>query len=136
MRFNPDKCKKLYIFKPLRQLIMLSFPDFKEKKHPYRVHKNTAKKSISVTTILLFPIRTITSYYKNTCYKTLAIWIVGGCTLSSGIMERSKKFAFPIYLLSYNFRCIGMWNSGVEGNFLLRHKAIPIQRYKNCKTPG
>jgi len=58
----------------------------------------------------------------------LGLWIVGGCTLSSGIMERSKKFGFPVLLLNYNFRLIGCWNAAVEGNFLLRQKQYDYKR--------
>ena len=57
---------------------------------------------------------------QNSCYRTQALWMIGHSQLSSGILERSKKFAFPIYILSVNLRNIGIWNSGSEGNTLLR----------------
>lgn len=59
---------------------------------------------------------------QTTCYRMLALWIVGHCVITSGLLERSKKFAFPVYLLSVNFRCIGVWSTPTDGNFLLREK--------------
>ncbi len=100
---------------------MLSFPDFKEKNIVIIFSTKGEKISIRNDNLLVTD-GDEKVILQTTCYRMLALWIVGGCTLTSGIMERSKKFAFPIYLLSYNFRCIGNWNAGVEGNFLLRHK--------------
>jgi CRISPR-associated protein Cas1 len=59
---------------------------------------------------------------QTTCHKIFSLFIVGHVTLTSGILEKSKKFGFSIYLLSYYFRPIGMWCSKTEGNFLLRKK--------------
>lgn len=100
---------------------MLSFPDFKEKNIIIVFSHEGEKVSIRNDNLLVTDCNEKV-ILQTTCYRMLALWIVGGCTLTSGLMQRSKKFAFPIYLLSYNFRCIGYWNSGVEGNFLLRQK--------------
>ncbi|OQA96850.1 MAG: CRISPR-associated endonuclease Cas1 [Spirochaetes bacterium ADurb.Bin218] len=56
------------------------------------------------------------------CYRIFSLWIVGNTTLTSGILQRSKKFGFSIYLFSYGFRVVGVWNSAADGNFLLREK--------------
>lgn len=60
--------------------------------------------------------------FQNTCYRIFSVFLIGKITLTSGILERSKKFGFSIYLLSYGLRPIGIWNSIAEGNFLLREK--------------
>lgn len=59
---------------------------------------------------------------QNSCYKIFSLWIIGSITITSGVLERSKKFAFSIYLFNYSFKCYGVWASATEGNFLLRHK--------------
>lgn len=59
---------------------------------------------------------------QHTCYKIFSLWIIGSITITSGILERSKKFAFSIYLFNYSFKCYGVWASATEGNFLLRNK--------------
>lgn len=56
------------------------------------------------------------------CYRIFSLWIIGGTSITSGIIQRSKSFGFSIYLLSYGMRLIGIWNSAAEGNFLLRSK--------------
>jgi len=57
-----------------------------------------------------------------TCHKIFSLWIVGCVTITSGILEKSKKFGFSIYLLSHSCKPYGLWNSAAEGNFLLRKK--------------
>lgn len=57
-----------------------------------------------------------------TCYKLFSLWIIGHSTITSGILERSKKFGFSIYMLSHGFRPYGIWNSATEGNFVLRKR--------------
>ena len=56
------------------------------------------------------------------CHKIFSLWIIGSITITSGILERSKKFAFSIYFFNYSFKCYGVWASATEGNFLLREK--------------
>lgn len=100
---------------------MLSFPDFKNKiivvvfaqegeklaiKNDNLVVKDSDKK------ILL----------QQTCYKILSLWVIGNFSLTSVLLKKSKKHGFSIVLLSTTFRNIGIWNSGTEGNYLLRHK--------------
>lgn len=100
---------------------MLSLPDFREK-----------------NIVLSFPSEGQAISFKNdnliikdgdgnailqtSCYRIFSIIIVGGTTITSGIIERSKKFGFSIYLMSYGLKPIGVWNSAAEGNFLLRQK--------------
>jgi CRISPR-associated protein Cas1 len=100
---------------------MLGLPDFKEK-----------------SIVLYHPMEGQVISFKNdnliikdgdgkiilqvTCYRLFSLWIIGGTTLTTGILEKSKKFAFSIFFLSYYQRPIGIWASGAEGNFLLRQK--------------
>jgi CRISP-associated protein Cas1 len=98
---------------------MLSYPDFKEKTIII-VFCTKGEKFTFLNDNIIVKDNDEKVILQNTCYRILALWIVGSCTLSSGLMERSKKFGFPILLLAYNFRNIGIWNSPTEGNFLLR----------------
>lgn len=100
---------------------MLSLPDFKEKNVIIVFAKEGEKINIHNDNLVVKN-KTDEIILQFTCYRLLGLWIIGGCTLSSGIMERSKKFGFPVVLLNYNFRLIGNWNAAVEGNFLLRQK--------------
>lgn len=100
---------------------MLSHPDFKEK-NIVLVFADDKQYFSFKNDNLIVKDKEDKVLLQTTCYRMLALWIVGHCALSSGLMERSKKFGFPILLLSYNFRCIGVWNAPTEGNFLLRKK--------------
>jgi CRISPR-associated protein Cas1 len=69
---------------------------------------------------------------QNSCHRIFAVWIVGPVTITSGILERSKKFGFSIYLLTHNHRIYGVWSSTTEGNFLLRKKQY---EYNSLEIP-
>lgn len=56
------------------------------------------------------------------CYKIFAVFIVGGINITTGIIEKSKKFGFTILLFSYNFKLYESINFKMEGNTLLRKK--------------
>ena len=59
---------------------------------------------------------------KVSCYKIFTLWIVGDTTISSGILQKSVKYAFSIVMFTYSFRPYGTWASPTEGNTLLRQK--------------
>lgn len=100
---------------------MLTYPDFKEKTIVIIFSSKGHKFSFKNDNLM---VHDYDDYLilQTTCYKILALWIVGNCTYTSGVLERSKKFGFPILILNYSFRCIGVWNAPTEGNFLLRKR--------------
>lgn len=100
---------------------MLSLPDFREK----NIVISFASEGQSVSfknDNLIVKDGDGNTILQTSCYRIFSVIIVGGTTLTSGIIERSKKFGFSIYLMSYGLKPIGMWNSSAEGNFLLRKK--------------
>lgn len=105
---------------------MLSYPDFKEKTIVV-VFATEGQRFSFQNDNLLVTAADKKVVLQTTCYRMLALWIVGNCVITSGLLERSKKFAFPVYLLSVNFRCIGVWSTPTEGNFLLRDKQYAYQ---------
>ena len=100
---------------------MLSYPDFKEKTIVVVFTSEGQRFSFQNDNLIVTDEDAVV-VLQTTCYRMLALWIVGHCVITSGLLERSKKFAFPIYLLSVNLRCIGVWSTPTEGNFLLRNK--------------
>ncbi|MDR0407415.1 MAG: type V CRISPR-associated endonuclease Cas1 [Campylobacteraceae bacterium] len=105
---------------------MLSFPDFKAKKIVVIFAKYGEHFSFKNDNLL------VTDNAKNvilqdSCYQIFSIWIVGSCTISTGLLERSKKFGITILMLNHSFRLIGSWNAATEGNFLLRKKQYDFQ---------
>lgn len=60
--------------------------------------------------------------HKSTFYRLFILYIVGGFTITSSLIEKSKKFGFSVILMSYSFRFITVINNGLEGNYLLHRK--------------
>lgn len=60
--------------------------------------------------------------HQSTCYRIFALFLVGHFTMTSGILQRSKKFGFPIILMTHGFRIYDVIGSQMEGNTLLRSK--------------
>lgn len=58
--------------------------------------------------------------HQSTCYRIFALFIVGHITITSGIIEKSRKFCFPIYLMTPSFRVIDIIGHRTEGNTRLR----------------
>ena len=57
---------------------------------------------------------------QSTCYRIFALFIVGDLTITSGIIQRSKKFGFPIFLMTASFRTYDIIGHKTEGNYVLR----------------
>ncbi|MBS1589398.1 MAG: type V CRISPR-associated endonuclease Cas1 [Bacteroidetes bacterium] len=111
---------------------MLSHPDFKEK-NIIIVFTNEGQYFSFKNDNLVVKDKEDKVVLQSTCHQLLALWVVGHCSLSSGLMERSKKFGFPIVLFSFNFRMIGAWNAPTEGNYLLRKKQYAYQDWTIAK---
>ncbi len=60
--------------------------------------------------------------YQVSCHRLFALLIVGHATITSGLLQRAKKFGFSIQLLTHGLRTYGGWYGAVEGNTLLRSK--------------
>ena len=105
---------------------MLSYPDFKEKTIVVIFTTEGQRFSFQNDNLIVTDAEEKV-ILQTTCHSMLALWIVGHCVITSGLLERSKKFAFPIYLLSVNFRCVGVWSTPTDGNFLLREKQYAYQ---------
>lgn len=100
---------------------MLSLPDFREKNIVVCFASEGQKVSFKNDNLIVQDAEGNT-LLQATCHKIFSLWIVGHTTITSGILERSKKFAFSICLLSHSHRPYGLWSSATEGNFLLRRK--------------
>ncbi|MBK8394038.1 MAG: type V CRISPR-associated endonuclease Cas1 [Leptospiraceae bacterium] len=106
---------------------MLSLPDFKEKSIVISFATEGQAVSFKNDNLIVKDGEGKT-VLQHSCYRIFTLWIIGGTTITSGIIQRSKKFGFSIYLFSYSVKLIGVWNATAEGNFLLREKQY---QYKN-----
>lgn len=56
------------------------------------------------------------------CYKIFCIFLVGGFVVTTGLIEKSKRFGFSIILMTNGFKVYETINFKMEGNTLLREK--------------
>ncbi|MBM4065514.1 MAG: type V CRISPR-associated endonuclease Cas1 [Planctomycetes bacterium] len=115
---------------------MLSLPDFREKNIVICFASEGQKVSFKNDNLIIKDAEENT-VLQATCHKIFSLWIAGSISITSGILERSKKFGFSIYMLSHSCRPYGLWNSATEGNFLLRRKQydyneLDIARHLVC----
>lgn len=60
--------------------------------------------------------------HQSTCYRLFILFICGDYCLTSGLLERSKKFGFNIVFMTASLRITCILPSKAEGNVLLRKK--------------
>lgn len=100
---------------------MLSLPDYKEKQIVICFTTEGQKLSFKNDNLIVSDKEEAT-ILQATCHKIFSVWIIGNTTLTSGILERSKKFGFSLYLMSHSHKLYGQWSSATDGNFMLRKK--------------
>jgi CRISP-associated protein Cas1 len=111
---------------------MLSLPDFKEKKWVVINSLEGQKMQIQNDNILVKNANEEV-VLQLTCYRIFTVWIVGASTLTSVLLERSKKFGFSIFIMNQNFKLHGCWAAPTEGNFLLRKKQYDYNNIQLAK---
>jgi CRISPR-associated protein Cas1 len=100
---------------------MLTYPDFEYKQILFALLSYGDKLSFKNDNIIITNVENKIKH-QSTCYKLLILFVIGHITITSGLLQRSKKFGFSIIILSHSFKFIGMWPSKTEGNVLLRKK--------------
>ena len=99
---------------------MLSAPEFRDKQIIFAMLSHGERLSFKNDNIIISNDKGIK--HQSTCYRLFALFIVGHITITSGLLQRAKKFGFSIYLLTHNLNNYGAWNAAAEGNVLLRKK--------------
>lgn len=100
---------------------MLTTPDFKEKQLVLIFSEDEQQLSFQNDNLLVRN-KEDKIILQLTCYRIFAVWLVGHTTITTGILDRSKKFGFSISHFGHGFRPIGNWSAATEGNFLLRRR--------------
>ena len=60
--------------------------------------------------------------HQSTCYRLFAVFVVGNTTITTGLIQRAKKFEFSIVLMTTSMRTYQILGAKKEGNTLLRAK--------------
>ena len=62
-----------------------------------------------------------------TCYRIFSVFVIGNTTITSGLIQRAKKFNFSIALFTVNFRLYDIIACPDRGNTLLHKKQYAYQ---------
>ena len=100
---------------------MMSLPDFREKQIVFLSSNEQQKVSFRNTNIVVRDAEK-NIIHQSSCYQLFCLVIIGNTVITSGLIERAKKFAFSIVLMKQNMRVYEVLNAETEGNFLLREK--------------
>lgn len=106
---------------------MITKPDFMQKKIVIFFPKDGEKISFKNDNIVIMSSDEKVKLQLS-CYLLFAIYIVGGFNLTSGIIEKSKKFGFSLVFFTYSFKYYASINFKMEGNILLRKKQYNEKR--------
>lgn len=98
---------------------MLTLPDF-EKKQVIFIFLMIGEKISFNNDNLIVTDKDGAIRLQTTCYRIFAIFIVGSFTLTTGIIQRAQKFAFPIFLLTQAIKVFDKIGFTMKGNVILR----------------
>jgi len=100
----------------------MSLPDFKYKQSIfYFSSKEKSKLKFKADNIVIINEKGETKI-QHSCHRLFALFIIGNITITSPLLQKAKKFGFPVILLNYNLKPQTIFNNRAEGNFLLRKK--------------
>jgi len=98
---------------------MMSRPDFMEKQ-VLHIESTDAKRLSFKNSNLALSDEDGKIILQHSCHKIFVVFIRGEFTITSKLLKNAKKFSFPLIFLSYSLRPYFVFNTGTEGNFLLR----------------
>jgi CRISPR-associated protein Cas1 len=103
---------------------MLDINDFGKKQIIF-VFLNVGEKISYSNDNIIVKTKEGTIKYQTTCYRIFALFVVGNFTLTSGLLQRAKKYGFGIVLMTHSLRVYEILCCPMEGNTLLhRHQYV------------
>ncbi len=101
------------------RLDMLSINDFTQKQILFLVPKDGQKLSFKNDNAVVKDADD-KIICQTTCYRLFALFIVGHITITSGLIQRAKKFGFAIIFMTSSFRPYQTISAFAESNVILR----------------
>lgn len=98
---------------------MLNASDFKKKQIIFLFTNTGEKLSFSNDNIIVKD-KDGKIKFQTTCYRVFMVCVIGNISITSGLIQRSKKFGFSICLMSATFKVYEVIGARMEGNTLLR----------------
>ena len=100
---------------------MLSLPDFREKQIILALLSHGDRLSFKNDNILIVD-KDKKVKHQSSCYRLFSLFVVGHSSITSGLLQRAKKFGFSIVLMNHSLKPYACWNAPAEGNTLLRRR--------------
>ena len=100
---------------------MLSTPDFAEKQIVFALLSRGERMSFKNDNLIIMD-QDKKIKHQSTCHRLFILFVVGHISITSGLIQRAKKFNFNIVLMSHNLKPYAILPAGIEGNVLLRKK--------------
>jgi CRISP-associated protein Cas1 len=100
---------------------MMSFPDFDYKQTIFYFSSKKELLKFRADNIVVIDEDNKVKQ-QHSCHRVFALFIIGNITITSVVLEKAKKFGFPVILLARNLKVTTYFNNVAEGNFLLRKK--------------
>ena len=114
-------------------LILLATSDFSQKQILFLVTKEGQKLSYKNDNVVVKN-KDGVIISQITCYRLFALFIVGHITITSGLIQRAKKFGFSIVFLTTSFRPYQTIGAFAEGNTILRRNQYNYTGIKSAVT--
>ena len=106
---------------------MLSAPEFSQKQIIFVMLSSGEKLSFKNDNLVVSSAEEGIRF-QTTCDRLFAVFLVGHLTVTSGLLQRAKKFGFSIVMLTHGLSPYGSWFAKAEGNVVLRRKQYEYQR--------
>ncbi len=100
---------------------MMSTRDFEHKQIAFVFSNRGEKISFKNDNIIVSDSEGKTKH-QSTCYRLFALFVCGDYCVTTGLLERSKKFGFTIVFMTASLRVTMILPSKAEGNVLLRKR--------------
>lgn len=100
---------------------MLSAPDFVKKQIVFVFMNRGEKLNFQMDNLIVKDIEGKIKY-QISCYRLFIIYVIGQMSITTGLIQRTKKFGFSIVLMTHSFRLYYIINMPNEGNILLRKR--------------
>ncbi|HHV41456.1 MAG TPA: type V CRISPR-associated endonuclease Cas1 [Clostridiaceae bacterium] len=111
---------------------MLSAPDFQYKKLIF-VFLNRGEKVSFSNDNLVVKDKDGKIKHQSTCFRLFAVFLIGNGTLTTGIIQRARRFGFSIVLMTGGLRVYEVLANRADGNTLLREKQYKYEGLELAK---
>lgn len=100
---------------------MITAPDFAKKQIVFVFFNNGEKMAFSNDNLVIKDADGKVKF-QCTCYRLFIVYAIGHCSLTSALIQKSKKFGFFIALMTASFRLYALIGADKDGNTMLKQK--------------